>query len=289
MPTLQQMHRNTAASPRSTAKLFLLMEELSYRHLYRVGHAWLGNFKLKSSTGHFIKEDVFASSGLRGLADFITALFKCIESQTRGFAHVHGKVHSIPDGTLGLLRCLQEVIEEIKAIEAAIGGQHPAEELVEGIASRKKAAYNQSLIASASTRQYESATLPAKQFGCALPAVPFSEKQQRQSRYDGGLEEDSATPRPLVHVQAAEPLAHIARDRRRSNHEHQPHRDAYRQVPLTGCQLCIAPHYLLPHSFGQDLALRDEGEANDSEVPQLAGLPWFSIHLLGSCSTSLKI
>ena len=28
MPTLQQMHRNTAASPRSTAKLFLLMEEL---------------------------------------------------------------------------------------------------------------------------------------------------------------------------------------------------------------------------------------------------------------------
>ena len=33
MPTLQKMHQITAASPRSTAKLFLLMEELSYRHL----------------------------------------------------------------------------------------------------------------------------------------------------------------------------------------------------------------------------------------------------------------
>ncbi len=31
MPTLQKMHQLTAASPRSTAKLFLLMEELSYR------------------------------------------------------------------------------------------------------------------------------------------------------------------------------------------------------------------------------------------------------------------
>ena len=36
MPTLQEMHQRTAASPRSIAKLFLLMEELSYRHLYRV-------------------------------------------------------------------------------------------------------------------------------------------------------------------------------------------------------------------------------------------------------------
>ena len=31
MPPLQAMHKNTAASPRSTATYFLLMEELSYR------------------------------------------------------------------------------------------------------------------------------------------------------------------------------------------------------------------------------------------------------------------
>jgi hypothetical protein len=39
MPTLQEMHRKTAASPRTTAKFCLLMEELSYRHLYRVQRA----------------------------------------------------------------------------------------------------------------------------------------------------------------------------------------------------------------------------------------------------------
>ena len=48
MPTLQQMHKNTAASPRSTAKFFLLMEDLSYRHLYRIGRAHIGNFHLAS-------------------------------------------------------------------------------------------------------------------------------------------------------------------------------------------------------------------------------------------------
>ena len=92
MPTLQQMHQKTAASPRSTAKLFLLMEELSYRHLYRVDSAWLGNFKIKSVLSYNDKEDDFASTGLSGLAHFVTALFKCIEAQARGFAHGHGKV-----------------------------------------------------------------------------------------------------------------------------------------------------------------------------------------------------
>ena len=56
------------------------MEELSYRHLYRVDQAFLGNFKLKSASGSFYREDDFASNGLRGLADFATALLKCIES-----------------------------------------------------------------------------------------------------------------------------------------------------------------------------------------------------------------
>ena len=47
-----------------------------------------------------------------------------------------------------------------------------------------------SFIKKSAARQYESATLPAKQLGISLPEAPFTEKQQRQSRYDGGLEED---------------------------------------------------------------------------------------------------
>ena len=60
----------------ATAKLFLLMEELSYRHLYRVQRAWLGNFALRSVLPMHLSEDDFASNGLRGLADFLTALLK---------------------------------------------------------------------------------------------------------------------------------------------------------------------------------------------------------------------
>ena len=281
MPTLQKMHQMTAASPRSTAKFFLLMEELSYRHLYRVDQAWLGNFRLRSPAGAQFKEDDFASNGLRGLADFVTALFKCIESQARGFAHGHGKVHSIPDGTLGLLRCLEDVIKEIHALKVASGGEHPADDLVDGIVTQRTQAYNKTLIDSASTRQYESATLPAKQLGVVLPDAPFTEKQQRQSRYDGGLEEDGVTVRRLVPVQPAEPLAHVARNRRRLNFEHQVCGNEYREVPLTGCQLCTAPHYLLPHSFGQKFPLGDEGEIDDGEVAQLPGLPWVFNELSG--------
>jgi hypothetical protein len=146
MPTLQKMHQLTAASPRSTAKLFLLMEELSYRHLYRVDRAWLGNFKISSPTSFDSREDDFASNGLRGLADFVTALFKCIEAQMRGFAHGHGKVHSIPDGVLGLLQCLKDVVEQINTIIDTSGGEQPAEEVVDSIVASHTKSYNSRLI-----------------------------------------------------------------------------------------------------------------------------------------------
>ena len=129
MPTLQEMHQRTAASLRSTVKLFLLLEELSYRHLYRVDAAQLGNFKIRSATGALLKEDDFASNGLRGLADFVASLFRCMEAQARGFAHGHGKGHSIPDGTRDLLQCLDGVVQEIEDLQAVGGGPHPADDV----------------------------------------------------------------------------------------------------------------------------------------------------------------
>ena len=113
MPTLQQMHKNTAASPRSTAKLFLLLEELSYRHLYRIDSAHLGCYHINAAAGMFAREDDCASSGFVGLAGFATALFKCLEAQARGFCHGHGKVHSIPTSMRGLYDSLDNVMREI--------------------------------------------------------------------------------------------------------------------------------------------------------------------------------
>ena len=45
-------------------------------------------------------------------------------------------------------------------------------------------------------------------------------------------------------------------------------------MPLTGCQLCIAPRYLFPYSFGQGALLSEEGDADDDDGAQLPGLPW---------------
>ena len=103
--------------------------------------------------------------------------------------------------------------------------------------------------------------------------APFSEKQQRQSRYDGGLEEDGLTKRPLVPIVSDELPAHIARERRRTDQGQQLRRNEYKEVPLTGCQLCIAPRYLLPHSFGQGALLGEEGNADNNDVSQLPGRP----------------
>ena len=71
--------------------------------------AHLGHFLISFPNVYLGKEDDFDSNGFRRLAVFVTALLKCLEAQARGFAHGHGKVHSIPDGTAGLIQCLEEV------------------------------------------------------------------------------------------------------------------------------------------------------------------------------------
>ena len=85
--------------------------------------------------------------------------------------------------------------------------------------------------------------------GQVVAPAPFSEKQQRQSRYDGGLEEDGETQRPLVPVVQEEPLVHIARERRRADYNHQMRRNEYKEVPLTGNQLSARPRYQQVSNF----------------------------------------
>ncbi len=90
--------------------------------------------------------------------------------------------------------------------------------------------YNTRLIASASTRRYESAVLPARQLGQEVRSSPVPEKQQRQSRYDGATEADGHTKRDLVEVTdpPEEALAHIAGAQREAMRKHQAPPDAYR-------------------------------------------------------------
>ena len=112
---------------------------------------------------------------------------------------------------------MDNVVREVAKLKAANGVRHLADEDILAVVDKERQSYNARLISSASTRQYESATLPARQMGQEVHDAPFSEKQQRQSRYDGGLEEDGVTPRPLAPIVSDEFPAHIARERRRTD------------------------------------------------------------------------
>ena len=85
------------------------------------------------------------------------ALLKCIEAQARGIAHGHGKTHSVPDGLTALETCLREVLVEIANLEL------PEEADVESLVAAKMQSHNERLLASCSTRQYESSVLPTCQ------------------------------------------------------------------------------------------------------------------------------
>ena len=172
MPTLQQMHRMTAESPRSTAKQFLLMEELSYRHLYGVSRIQLRNFVVQSPVNFYTFEDDFASSGARGVVDYLKAALKVIEAQMRGYAHGHGKSHGVPNGHDEQKQIIQNVIAQITRL-----GNDVDTATIEEVVQAATAEYKEKLIASASTRQYESDVLPARQLGQTVPPSPFSEKQ----------------------------------------------------------------------------------------------------------------
>ena len=115
-----------------------------------------------------------------------------------------GKVHSVPDGSKELHDSLDSVAREVAKLQEANGDGHIADEDILAVVDKERQSYNARLISSASTRQYESATLPARQMGQDVRDAPFSEKQQRQSRYDGGLEEDGVTTRALVPIVLAE-------------------------------------------------------------------------------------
>ena len=65
------------------------------------------------------------------------------------------------------------------------------------------------LLGAAATVQYESAREPGLQLGVSMAPEPFTEVQQRQSRMDGGAEDDG-TRRDRVHVVPPFVQPHIA-------------------------------------------------------------------------------
>ena len=256
MPTLQEMHKKAASSPRSTAKFWLLQQELSYRHIYGMDRVKIGRFQPPSAWPGSSREDDFASSGAIGLAGFGLSTLAPGEAQARGFMHGHDKKNGCPNGfdeqmdafhdVAALIQQMREHNPMMDGLAAPAPTTHDTERLTEPTAAPEPCAkriqeYNDKLIACAVTRQYESSTLPGRQLGLKLPPAPFSALQQRQSRYDGLLEDDGKTQRDYLAVAPEETLAHIERETLQSAHEHREPRSAYSNIPLTGNQLSIHP------------------------------------------------
>ena len=144
MPTLQQMHRLIAQSPRAQAKFFLLMDDIADIYLMGMDFSFIGRHHVQQSFHHSSREDTFASTAIPSLGGYGIAELEPFESQERGFQHGHRKKYAIPRTRE------REVIELFKEKDEAV--------LRDLLGSVKDA-----LLRCAETLQYEASTLPALQ------------------------------------------------------------------------------------------------------------------------------
>ena len=104
----------------------------------------------------------------------------------------------------------------------------------------------------AETVQYESARESARQMNVLdLPLEPFTEKQQRQTRMDGG-EDDDGSLREFVELGPPVIQPHIEREQNRAaaaNRQPLTGAAAYRDLPITGAFQSTFPVYRQRFSF----------------------------------------
>ena len=144
--------------------------------------------------------------------------------------HGHGKGHSVIGATMKWLR------------HAKTSGLNAAVHAV-----------REAFLATAVTVQYDAAREPARQLGVELRPEPFTARQQRQSRMDGG-EEDGDTQRDLVELAAPVEQPHMEREMLLATSESRLPRlgsAAYRDLPLTGAFQSTLPAYRQATHFGQ--------------------------------------
>ena len=256
MPTLQRMHQIVAQHPTIQARLFLLLEQLTVTELLCGNYISIGTTVLdsldKPPSTVYDYEDCYASNGNPGIAHFMTCMLEPLEAQGRGFEHGHKKVTGIPTTRVAALkRMFSKGDDELKQCMQAI---------------------RTGVLQAASTLQYDSATLPAKQLD--IPCLPecFSKKQQALSRLDGGMEADATTQRKLLEVTPEELPGHVVRERTLAEAEQRSSRNAYRCVPLTGCHQSMLPCYRSSAAVGHlsHYTLDQYGLTPDCKTPELA-------------------
>eukprot|EP00812_Abedinium_dasypus_P007843 NODE_1_length_8589_cov_4.556480.p1 GENE.NODE_1_length_8589_cov_4.556480~~NODE_1_length_8589_cov_4.556480.p1 ORF type:complete len:2586 (+),score=446.46 NODE_1_length_8589_cov_4.556480:571-8328(+) len=224
MPSLRRMHEIVAAGARAQAKFFLLMSELHYRYIVGVNRLHIGRVTLAMPRRPM--DDEVAASLQPCVTPGTTDVQAPLEAQGRGFTHGHGKGHSILGATMTWLR---------RALDSG---------LTSAVQRLRDA-----LLSTAVTVQFDSARECGRQMHVEVRAEPFSRRQQRQSRMDGG-EDDDGTLRELVELAPPVEQPHLEREQCRAAAESRPCRAANFDVPLTGAFQSTFPVYRQMHSFG---------------------------------------
>ena len=96
MPTLQNMHKLIAQSPRAQSKFFLLMDDIVDIYLMGFDHSLYGRHHVRQSFHQSAREDTFASTAVPALGGYGIAGLEGMESQERGFQHGHRKNTQCP-------------------------------------------------------------------------------------------------------------------------------------------------------------------------------------------------
>jgi len=235
MPSLHRMHQIAAANPRAQARFYLFMQTLHFGCLHGFDRLHIGRVNLVSPSKKHPHHDSFASKLQPAITPAAADVAVPGEAQGRGFTHGHGKGHSRIGVTVAWIR------DVLRSAPSAT---------FQRIEKMREA-----LLRAAASVQYESANEPAIQMGVSdLPPEPFTEKQQRQSKMDGALEDDGITKRDLVKLQLPLEQEHVGRERRAAAAGNRPPLKgtaAFREMPLTCAHQSCFPAYRLRGSFGQ--------------------------------------
>jgi len=229
------------------------MDDIADIYFMGMDFSFIGRHHVQQSFHHRNREDQLASTAMPSLGGFGVAELEPFESQERGFEHGHRKKYAIPKSNE------REVIEKFTRKNET--------ELLSHFEQLKVA-----LIRCAETLQYEASTLPAKQMGQIVPPEKFTEKQQKQSRLDGGIELDGSH-RQLLPVTAPELLGHHVLEKRKAHAEGREAVSMYSQASLKGCHQSLMPSYRLPQKLGARKVLDERGMHCVDEVATPGAFP----------------
>ena len=238
MPTLQAMHRALAKYPMLQVELFLLMDRLVHTELLCM-NAFLGEHRYNGDCLVPPQEDDFASTLQIGIAEFPRSALKPLEAQGRGFAHGHEKIISVPRMRAAKLK--QLFMEKGTA-------EQPADDLDTWCMKAREA-----VLQAASTLQYDSAVYAGSQLGVQLRPEPFSDRQQRQSKLDGQVEEadDDKPARAKMETTLEELNGHLKKEAEACVAHGRPTLHSFKQLPLTGAIQSMMPNFRRSDSFGR--------------------------------------